>query len=147
MPTRFVKECQDILIGQIANIVNISLSLGVFPLSMKATLVKPQIKRHNLVCNVLKNYLPVSNLSCLSKNISDSNLTESRHSACRTGHNTETALIRMKNDIMMSTDQSKAVLLVFLDLSAAFGTVDHNVLFCQLEKIMFGLSGKVLEWF
>jgi len=67
MPTWFVKECQDVLIGPIAKIVNTSLSSGVFPLSMKAALVKPLIKRHNLDCNVLKNYWSVSNLSFLSK--------------------------------------------------------------------------------
>ena len=47
---------------------------------------------------------------------------------------------------MMSIDQGKPVILVLLDLSAAFDTVDHNVLFSRL-KDMFGMSGKVLEWF
>ena len=40
----------------------------------------------------------------------------------------------MKNDIMMSLDQTKAVELVLLDLPAAFDAVDHYVLFCRLEK-------------
>ena len=125
MPTWFVKECQDILICPIAKIVNTSLSSGVFPLSMKAALVKPLTKRHNFDCNVLNNYRPVSNLSYLSKIIEravavrlnkyllDSNLIMSRQSASRTGHNTETALIRMKNYIMMSIDQSKAFINVW----------------------------------
>ena len=47
---------------------------------------------------------------------------------------------------MMSIDQGKTVILVFLDLSIAFDRVDHNALFSRL-KDMFGLSGKVLEWF
>ena len=47
---------------------------------------------------------------------------------------------------MMSIDQGKPVILVLLDLSAAFDTVDYNVLFSRL-KDMFGLSGKVLECF
>jgi len=47
---------------------------------------------------------------------------------------------------MMSIDQGQPVILVLLDLSAAFDTVDHNVFFSRL-KDMFGLSGKILEWF
>ena len=47
---------------------------------------------------------------------------------------------------MMSIDRGKPVILVLLDLLAAFDTVDHNVLFSRLKN-MFGLSGKVLEWF
>jgi len=47
---------------------------------------------------------------------------------------------------MMSIDQGKPVILVLLDLSDVFDTVDHNVFFSML-KDMFGLSGKVLEWF
>jgi len=64
----------------------------------------------------------------------------------KSGHSTETALVWVKNDIMMSIDQGKPVILVLLDLSVAFDTVDQNVLFSRL-KDMFSLSGKVLEWF
>ena len=62
------------------------------------------------------------------------------------GYSTKTALVWVKNDIMISIDQGKPVILIPLELSAAFDTVDHNVLFSRL-KDMFGLSGKVLEWF
>jgi len=67
MPTWLVKDCLDVLINPITNIVNKSLSLGAFPRSMKATFVKPLIKRHTMDCNILNNYRPVSNLRCLSK--------------------------------------------------------------------------------
>ena len=158
MPTWLVKDCLDVLISPITNIVNKSLSVGVFPRSMKAALVKPLIKNHTLDCNILNNYRPVSNLTFLSKVIEkavafhlnkyliNNNLNESLQSAYKSGHSTETALVRVKNDIMMSIDQGKPVILVLLDLSAAFDTVDHNVLFSRL-KHMFGLSGRVLEWF
>ena len=47
---------------------------------------------------------------------------------------------------MISADQSKAVVLVLLDLITAFNEVDHDVPYFRLEK-KFGLSGEVLEWF
>jgi len=47
---------------------------------------------------------------------------------------------------MMSIDQGKSVIFVLLDFSVAFESVDHNVLFSKMEEI-FGLSGKVLEWY
>ena len=46
-----------------------------------------------------------------------------------TNHSTETALIQVKNDIKMAVDGKKAAVLVLLDLSAAFDTIDHAVLF------------------
>jgi len=92
-------------------------------------------------CNILNNYRPVSNLTFLSKVIEkpvafhlnkyliNNNLNKSLQSAYKSGHNTETALVRVKNYIMMSIDHGNPVILVLLDLSAAFDTVDHNVLF------------------
>jgi len=58
----------------------------------------------------------------------NNNLNESLQSAYKSGQSTETALVRVKND-MMSIDQGKPVLLVLLDLSGAFDTVDHKVFF------------------
>jgi hypothetical protein len=52
----------------------------------------------------------------------------------------------VKNDIVMSKDQHKAVVLVLVYLYAAFDTVDHSVLFSRL-KVTFDLSGNVLDWF
>ena len=74
----------------------------------------------------------------LNKYLINNYLNESLHSGCKDGHSTETALGLVKNDIMMSIDQGKPVILVLLDLSAAFDTVDHNALFSRL-KDMFGL--------
>jgi len=88
--------------------------------------------------NILNNYRPISNLTFLSKVIKsvihlnkyliNNNPNESLQSAYKSCHSTETALVRVKNDIMMSIDQGKPVILVLLDLSAAFDIVDHKVL-------------------
>ena len=47
----------------------------------------------------------------------------------KSGYSTETVLVRVKKYIIMSIDQGKPIILVLLDLSAAFDIVDHNVLF------------------
>ena len=106
-------------------------------------------------CTIQHNYRPVSNLTIESKVIEraiafnpnkyliNNNLNESLQSAYKNAHSTETALVRVNNDIMMSIDPDKSIILVLLDLSAAFERVDHNVFFSRL-KDMFGLSGKVL---
>jgi len=75
-------------------------------------------------CNILNSYRPVSNLTFLSKVIEktvafhlskyliNNNLKESLQYAYKTGHSTETALVRVKNDIMMSIDQGKPAIFV-----------------------------------
>ena len=66
-------------------------------------------------------------------------------SAYRMGHSTETALTRIHNDILLAIDDNSCVILVLLDLSAAFDTVDHDILLGRLEH-RFGITGKALSW-
>ena len=67
-------------------------------------------------------------------------------SAYRPNHSTETALVRVCNDILRAIDQRKITILVLLDLSAAFDTVDHQILLDRLH-IRFGVCGVPLDWF
>ena len=67
-------------------------------------------------------------------------------SAYRLNHSTETALLRVRNDLLMNTNSQSATLLVFLDLSAAFDTNDHAILLRRLQT-KFGFTGKTLAWF
>ena len=67
-------------------------------------------------------------------------------SAFRKLHSTETALICVHNDIAIASDQKRSVILLLLDLSAAFGTVDHCILLSRLSR-RFGIGGRALEWF
>ena len=55
-------------------------------------------------------------------------------SAYRQGHSTETALLKVQNDILLNMDMTRITLLVFLDLSAAFDTVDRKILISRLKK-------------
>ena len=66
-------------------------------------------------------------------------------SAYRRLHSTETVLQKIKNDIAASKDSGKAVVLTLLDLSEAFDTIDHNIIFNCLRD-WFGVDGTVLRW-
>ena len=61
------------------------------------------------------------------------------------GHSTETALLLALNSIYTSADSGHATLLVSLDLSAAFDTIDHDILISRLQH-SFGISWPVLSW-
>ena len=67
-------------------------------------------------------------------------------SVYREGHSAETALVRVHNDIMRAFDVKKSVILVLLDLSAAFDTVDHDRLLAILNS-RIGITGAALSWF
>ena len=64
----------------------------------------------------------------------------------REHHSTERAVLKVKNDILMNMDTGHVTLLVLLDLSAAFDTVDHDILIHRLQS-MLGLCGSALQWF
>ena len=105
-----------------------------------------------------KNYRPVSNLAFLSKitekaaalqifdHVSFNQMFPEFQSAYCKYHSTETVLLRMRNDILASTNKQQVTLLVFLDLSAAFDTVDHDILLWRLEY-KFGIKDQPLTWF
>ena len=78
--------------------------------------------------------------------LNSSGLDEVYQSAYKKHHSTETALLMVKNNIVQSLDNNRAVLLVLLDMSAAFDTVDHDILLNRLKN-SFGLKAAVISWF
>ncbi len=77
---------------------------------------------------------------------SSQGICEEFQSGFRPYHSTETALIRVTNDLLLSSDPGCISLLVILDLSAALDTIDHNILLNRLENFV-GISGSALAWF
>ena len=67
LPAKLFYECIDVMIPYITNILNESLSSGIFPTDFKESIVIPLIKKASLDCNIFKNYRPVTNLSFISK--------------------------------------------------------------------------------
>ncbi len=157
IPTWYLKQNATLFVPVLTDIVNFSLSTGKFPDQLKHAIISPVIKKQNLDANELKNFRPVSNIPYLSKiierhavdNISSylsvNNLGEPLQSAYKPAHSTESALLKVKNDIMEAVSHRKGVFLALLDLSAAFDTVNHNILLSRLAND-FGIQGNVLQW-
>ena len=80
----------------------------------------------------------------LKEHMTEHSLCEGMQSAYEAGHSTETALVKLKNDILTSMDKNQCV--VLLDLSAAFDTVNHSNLLRVLQH-RIGLGGTALMWF
>src|SRR5271170_6549513 len=149
--TSLLKSCIEALLDPIANLINLSLSEGIFPTHFKTAVVKPLLKKHSLPRDDLSSYRPISNLNFVSKvleRIIHTRLTNYLHSfpsicpfqsAYRKFHSTETALLRIHNDLTLSINEQKVSALVLLDLSAAFDTIDHHILINRLSSA-FGIS-------
>ena len=152
-----MKRYAELLAPSIARLENLSLASGVSPSSFKCALVTPLIKKASLDPEVLSNYRPVSNLAFLSKliervvnvrireHLALHGLLPPFQSAYRPHHSTETALLRVVNDLLFTIDGGDGAMLVLFDLSAAFDTMDHGILIHRLEN-SFGVAGTALYW-
>ena len=74
----------------------------------------------------------------------NNDIVDNFQSAYKAGHSCETALLRIYNDIVTTIARGNCAMLVLLDLSVAFDTIDHDTLFCILEKYV-GISGNALK--
>ena len=141
-PTKLLMSHLSSIINIILRIVNLCFSSGDFPASCKSAIISPLIKKPGLDSEILKNYRPVANLSFISKIIEkaiatqihshliNNDIVDNFQSAYKTGHSCETALLRVYNDIVTTIGRGNGAMLVLLDLSAAFDTIDHDNLFC-----------------
>ena len=157
IPTSLLKDHITILTPIITKMINLSLQTGEFPTEWKLAFVKPLLKKPGLA-TTLKNYRPISNLSFISKITERAVISQHKEhmeqncllpimsSAYRQGHSTESALLKVQADILHNMEQQQVTLHVLIDLSAAFNTVDHPILFQCLEE-HFGFHDSVLSWY
>ena len=158
IPTSLLLECLDPILPSLTDVINTSLSSGEFPSFYKTAIVKPLLKKPTLDHNDLKNYRPVSNLPFMSKilekvvlsqlvsHLNSNSLFSNVQSAYRPRHSTETTLLKVVNDLLSALDGGKITVLTLLDLSAAFDTIDHDILLPRLQHV-FGIHDTALLWF
>ncbi|XP_072025175.1 uncharacterized protein [Amphiura filiformis] len=127
-------------------------------IGLKVARVIPLLKKSSLDQEELKNYRPISNLKFLFKTIEriassqlhaylDKNKLHSpMQSAFRKFHSTETALLRVQNDLLRAVDKHQEAVLILLDYSAAFDTIDHKILIRRLCQ-RYGITDTALKWF
>jgi len=157
IPTFLLKKCIDELSPILLHILNTSVTTGTFPTKMKKAVIKPTLKKENADVDSLSNYRPVSNLTAVSKllervvlNQLNGHLTINAlycpvQSGYRPHHSCETLLVRMTDDINKQIQAGNIVIVVLLDLSAAFDTIDHGILLRKLLKD-YGVGGNALRW-
>ena len=159
IPATLLKPLVDTFIPIWLDLINLSLEQGSLD-SLKCGVLAPLIKELDSAIDVevFKNYRPVTNLQLLEKMIErvvdnrlnkhmDLNQLHSRKQyAYKEEHSTELLLAKEVNDLLLACDKKIPTLVMFLDLSAAFDTVDQDKLLEILHKDV-GVRGVALKWF
>ena len=157
LPGPLLEKSIDTLLPYIVKLINLSLSTGSFD-GFKEAVVRPSFKKDAIDTDDFSNFRPVSNLTFISKlteRVVQSRLQSHMNSInykCDTQfgykkfHGTETLLVKLVNDLLIGLDSRSGVVLVLIDLSAAFDTVDHNKLINILANEL-NIRGTALKWF
>ena len=158
IPSKLLIECLDSILPSLTDLFNSSLASGIFPRCFKSALVTPILKKGCHDHNDLHNCQPVSSLcfiakileklvlSQISSYLSSHNLYNTCQSAYRPGHITETALLKIVNDLFLSLNKGNISVLALLDFFSAFDTIDHPILAHRLHTDL-GFTDTVLQWF
>ena len=148
----------DVIAPFIAELFKCSLTIGQFRRVFKEAFITPVIKKPGLDVADPGSYRPISNCAVMSKllerlvaaqlvrYLETSNLLPPLQSGFRPRHSTETAVLHVLSDILEAVDRGDVAVLALLDLSAAFDTVDHDILIRRHPKT-YGINGKALRWF
>ncbi len=157
IPSHLLQAISPTLLPALTHIINTSLLTGIFPTAFKQAGITPLLKKPTLNTSLLENYRPVSLLPFIAKTLervvfnqvslflSQNNKLDAKQSGFRSGHSTETALLSVTEALRIAKADSKSSVLILLDLSAAFDTVNHQILLSTLSSL--DITGIPLRWF
>ncbi len=156
IPTHLLQAISTLL-PALTHIINTSLLTGNFPKAFKQARVTPLLKKTTLNTSLIENYRPISLLPFIAKTLeqvvfnqvslflSQNNKLDANQSGFSSGHSTETALLSVTEALQIAIADSKLSVLILLDLSADFETVDHQILLSTLSSL--DITGIPLRWF
>ena len=157
IPGKLLKESLDIAVPVLTKLVNKSLQEGSVD-GIKWSIVAPLLKKAGLDIEGYKNFRPVNNLVFLSKltercvddqideHMNVNNTHERTQFAYKKFHNTETMMLGVTDEVLQGFDQNQATVIIFLDLSAAFDTINIEKVL-EILEVDIGVGGTVLKWF
>ena len=155
IPPRILIQFCNYFISPLLHIFNLSFEQGVFPSKFKISKVIPLYKKAEKTNP--SNYRPISLLSIFSKVLekvmhkrlysflTNNDILFDLQFGFRQNHSTILALIEIVDNIRKEVDSGKSVVGMYLDLSKAFDTVNHNKLLGKLNH--YGVRGLVNKWF
>ncbi|CAM4732934.1 unnamed protein product [Leuciscus chuanchicus] len=157
IPSHLLQAISPTLLPALTHIINSSLHTGTFPTAFKQARVTTLLKKPTLNTSSVENYRPISLLPFIAKTLeravfnqvtsflSQNNQLDVNQSGFKKGHSTETALLSVTEALRIAKTASKSSVLILLDLSAAFDTVNHQILMSSLSSL--GITGTSLRWF
>uniref|UniRef100_A0A3B1JMG1 Reverse transcriptase domain-containing protein n=1 Tax=Astyanax mexicanus TaxID=7994 RepID=A0A3B1JMG1_ASTMX len=143
MPPQLIKATFDILGPFVLDIINTSLATGMVPAVFKHAVVSTLLKKQNLDATIVSSYRRISKLPFLAKLLekvvysqllpflNHNSVFETFQSGFKAMHSTESALLKVTNDLLLTVDSGKGAILMLLDL----------------KKQWVGLQGVALKWF
>jgi hypothetical protein len=155
IPTELLKNCADLILTPLTQLINQSLTEGIFPNKLKIAKIIPIFKSGDRTS--LSNYRPIALLPVISKvyekivrkrlveYLDANNIIDHKQYGFRSKSNTETALFDLLSNIQTQTQRKRKVGLVFYDLQKAFDTVNIEILLTLLQNS--GIHGNDLKWF
>ena len=155
LSSKVLKDIADIISTPLSIIIYQSLCSGIFPRKLKIAKVILLFEKGDI--QSFGNYRPISLLSSVSKvfekaaygqlyeYFSSHALFYDSQYGFRKHHSTELAALELVDRIHKEIDENKIPFSVFLDLSKAFDTLDHDILLHKLQY--YGITGIALDWF